>query len=206
VAIGCPPPRGSGPETTPPPAADATQDSVAGMIPAGFGTLRQDEVAITVRTGRLVVHAIPLDESVIRVLAPDSYASLRGVRESERDRIETTARRYGVRGFSVWYVEFFALEPDVRFSPTDVVISSAGRDFRPLELIPMTQGFGQNRLQQRERQTALYLFDAAVDVNQPLVLTVESVRNARWQETLQLIERERARVRTRPGRATPPPA
>jgi hypothetical protein len=205
VATACPPPAGSPPETTPPPASDAPPDTVAGMIPPGFGTLRQEDVAITVQTGRLVVRAIPLDESIIRALAPDSYATLREVRESQRGRIEMTARRHGVRGFSVWYIYFFALEPDVRFSPTDVVISSVGRDFRPVELIPMTPGFGQNRLEQRETQMALYLFDAAVDVNQPLVVTVESVRNARWQETLQTIERERARARMQPGRAGPPP-
>jgi hypothetical protein len=204
VVTACPPPSGSSSGAAVPPAVDATRDTVAGTIPAGFGTMRQEEVAITIQTGRLLVRAIPLEESIIRVLAPDSYGSLRGRRESERDRIDMLARQAGVERFSVWSVEFYAIEPDVRFSPSDVVISSAGRDFRPVQVIPLTAGFGQHRLQQRERQSALYLFDAAVDVNQPLVLTVESVRNTRWLEIVQSIERERARVRSKAGTAIPP--
>jgi hypothetical protein len=205
VTAACPPPAGTAAGEAPP-AADAQRDTVAaGMIPAGFGTLRQEDVALTIQTGRLVVRAIPLDEATIRVLAPDTYRSLHDVRESRRGQIDELARRYGVRGFSVWLIRFFALEPDVRFTPTDVVISSVGRDFRPVDLIPITPGFGQNRLQQREVQSAIYLFDDAVDVNQPLVVTVESVRNTAWQETQQRIQRERALIRSRAGGAIPPP-
>jgi hypothetical protein len=142
----------------------------------------------------------PLDESVIRVLAPDSYRSLRERRESERDRIASLAARYGMQGFSVWSISYYALEPDVRFNPMDVVISSVGRDFRPIELIPLTTGFGEHRLDQRDTQSALYLFDETVDVNQPLTIMVETTRSSGWQETLRIIERERALVRSRAGR------
>jgi hypothetical protein len=83
----------------------------------------------------------------------------------------------------------------------DVIVSSVGRDFRPIELIPLTSGFGENRLDQRDTQSALYLFDDAVDVNQPLTVMVETTRSAGWQETLRVIERERALVRSRAGRA-----
>ena len=186
--------------TTTPPIADAARDSAgAGMIPAGFGSLKQDDISIRLQLRGLLVRATPLEESVIRVLAPDSYRSLRDRRDSEKDRIASLATRYGMRRFSIWSISYYGLEPDVRFSPMDVVISSAGRDFRPIELIPLTTGFGQNRLDQRDTQSALYLFDDAVDVNQPLVMTVETTRSSGWQETLQLIERERARVRSRAG-------
>ena len=202
----CPPAAGGPVADTPPPAADAARDTVAGgLIPAGFGTLRQDDASITIQAGRLVVRAIPLDESIIRVLAPDSYRSLHELHESRREEIAGFATRYGVRGFTPWLIQFFALEPDVRFSPMDVVISSVGRDFRPVEVIALTPGFGQNRLGQRQVQAAVYLFDEAVDVNQPLVMAVESVRNSTWQETLRLIERERPLARSRAGRVAPPP-
>ena len=191
--------------TTSSPVTDAARDSIgSGMIPAGFGSLKQDDISVRLQIGGLLVRATPLEESVIRVLAPDSYRSLRDRRDSERDRIAALATRYGVRRFSIWSISYYALEPDVRFSPMDVLISSVGRDFRPIELIPLTSGFGQNRLDQRDTQSALYLFDEAVDVNQPLVLTVETARSSGWQETLQLIERERALVRSRAGRGGNP--
>jgi hypothetical protein len=186
---------------TPPPISPAAQDSLApGLIPAGFGSLKQDDISIRLQLRGLLVRVTPLDESVIRVLAPDSYRSLRERRESERDRIASLAARYGMQGFSVWSISYYALEPDVRFNPMDVVISSVGRDFRPIELIPLTTGFGEHRLDQRDTQSALYLFDEAVDVNQPLTIMVETTRSSGWQETLRIIERERALVRSRAGR------
>jgi hypothetical protein len=186
---------------TPPPIASGARDTAsAGLIPAELGSLKQDDISIRFQLRGLQVRVTPLDESVIRVLARDSYRSLRDRRESERDRIAALAARYGVRGFSVWSISFHGLEPDVRFSPMDVVISSAGRDFRPIEVIPLTSGFGENRLDQRETQSALYLFDESVDVNQPLTVMVETTRSAAWQDALRLIERERALVRSRSGR------
>ena len=187
---------------TPPPIAGVARDTTSlGLIPAGFGSLKQDDISIRFQLRGLLVRATPLDEAIIRVLAPDSYRSLRDRRESERDRIAALAARYGVRGFSIWSISFYGLEPDVRFSPMDVIVSSVGRDFRPIELIPLTSGFGENRLDQRDTQSALYLFDDAVDVNQPLTVMVETTRSAGWQETLRVIERERALVRSRAGRA-----
>jgi hypothetical protein len=176
-----------------------------GLVPAGFGSLRQQDISLEFRLGGLQVRATPLEESVIRLLAPDSYSSLRGVRETRSDRISTLATRYGVRGFSIWYISFHALEPDVPFSPEDVTISNLGREFRPRELIPLTMGFGQNRLQQRSTQNALYLFDDQVDISQPLVMTVDTERNADWESILGVIERERVLVRGRASRGPPPP-
>lgn len=197
-----PPPSGE----TPPPITNPGRDTAGpGLVPAGFGSLKQDDISIRFQLGGLLVRATPLDESVIRVLAPDSYRSLRDRRESERDRIASLAARYGVRGFSIWSISFYGTEPDVRFNPMDVVVSSVGRDFRPIELIPLTTGFGEHRLDQRDTQSALYLFDEAVDVNQPLTIMVETVRSSGWQEALRLIERERALVRTRAGRTGNPP-
>ena len=191
--------------TTSPPISDRSRDSVGtGLVPAGFGSLKQDDISIRLQLRGLLVRATPLDESVIRLLASDSYRSLRDRRESERARIASLATRSGVRGFSIWSLSYYGLEPDVRFSPSEVIISSVGRDFRPIDIIPLTSGFGQQRLDQRDTQTALYLFDEAVDVNQPLTMTIEATRSTGWQETLQVIERERALVRSRAGRGGSP--
>ena len=206
AALGCGAATVTPASETPSPIAVAARDSASpGLIPAGFGSLKQDDVSIRFQLRGLLVRATPLDESIIRVLAPDSYRSLRDRRDSERDRIAALAARYGMRGFSVWSISFHGLEPDVRFTPMDVVISSGGRDFRPIELIPLTTGFGENRLDQRDTQSALYLFDAAIDVNQTLTMMMETTRSAGWDEVLRLVERERALVRSRAGRTGSPP-
>ena len=184
-----------------PPSANATQDSLSvNLIPAGYGSLRQDDIAIRVQLPAYMIKAIPLDESVIRVLSPDSYRALRDLLQSERTRIDAWAARSGGRQPVVLYVSFFGLAPDARFSPEEVVIRSSGRDYRPGEIIPLSSGFGEQRLRQRETQTALYLFDEQVNIAQPLTVTVEGVENSSWGGILRTIERERSLVRSRAGR------
>ena len=167
-------------------------------LPAGFGTLRQDDIAIKVQYNALQVRVLPLDETVIRTLSPDSYKSLRELRESKRASVNAVLRRTGAPGASLWYVQFFNQEQgEARFSPMELVITSAGRDFRAVDLFPLTPGFGEQRLQQREVQAALYVFDPAVDVNQPLTVTFETQNSAVWETLLKKVERERALIRSR---------
>jgi hypothetical protein len=176
----------------------ATPRDTTETLPAGYGSLRQDEVAIELEHQSLQLRMIPLDESVTRVLAPDSYRSLHGLLTSQRSALAGIQRRLGVGGLNVWYVSFFGREQrETRFSPMEILITSFGRDFRPLELIPLSPGFGDQRLRQRETKTALLVFDGTLDVNQPLEVSYEGVRNADWPETLARIERERSLIRSR---------
>lgn len=199
VACGSAPQQGADP---PPPAPSAegraTLDTAtSNLVPPGYGALRQDEIAIRFGFPAMQVRVLPLDESVIRLLAPDSYRALRDLHEGQRDAIAVMAQRHNLRRPSLWYVSYFGLEPEARFSPLEVVITSGGRDFRPLELIPLTAGFGEQRLRQRETQSALFILDGAIDVSQPLTVTVEGAQNASWGSTLRIIERERSRARSR---------
>ena len=175
------------------------------LIPPGYGTLRQDDIAVRVQLQGVQVKAIPLDESIIRVLSPDSYRALRDLVESKRDQLATIASRRGLRQPKLWYVSYFGLEPEARFSPMEFVITSAGREFRPVEIVPLSTGWGQQRLRQREVQSAIYLFEDGVELEQPLIVTVESARDASWAQTLRRIERERALVRSRAGRGADEP-
>ncbi|MEJ7809061.1 MAG: hypothetical protein WKG32_01465 [Gemmatimonadaceae bacterium] len=183
---------------TPAPGQDAALDSAGrNLVPPGFGTLRQEEIAIRVNLPSVQVRALPLDESVIRLLSPDSYRALRDLQEGRQNEIATMAGRHNLRRPSLWYLSFYGLQPESRFSPAEVVISSGGRDLRPLEIIPLTAGFGEQRLRQRETQSAIFVFDEAMNVGQPLVLSVEGVQNASWDATLRTIERERALIQSR---------
>lgn len=160
------------------------------------GSLRQQEVSVTVGAGGLGVRMMPLDESVIGVLAPDSYLRMRDLIASRAAEIDNLARSKGRDGFAVWYFQFFAVEPDVRFNPWEVVISSGGRDYRPEEIIPLTNGFGQQVINQRETQAGLFLFDRELTASQPLEIAVLGVRNSDWGGILRVIERERQKIRT----------
>lgn len=171
-------------------------------VPAGFGTLRQDEIAIRIELQGLIVRAIPLDENLIRLLTPDSYRALRELQESNKQSIAAVTRRTGGRSPDLWYVSFYGVEPDVHFSPMELVITSSGRDFRALEVLPLSSGFGEQRLRQRETQSALYLFDEDIDLDQPLSVTFQNVRSDAWEQILTRIERERALVRARASRPT----
>ena len=167
------------------------------LIPAGYGTLRQDDIAMRLQLQGVQVKAIPLDESIIRTLSPDSYRALRDLQESRRAEVATTAQRAGVQQYDLWYVSFFAIAPEARFSPMEFIVTNNGRDFRPLDLLPLTPGFGGQRLKVREVQSAIYIFDGALDPSQPLTVRVESVQNDDWGSILRRIERERAVIRSR---------
>lgn len=180
------------------PIADDTT-SVTG-IPVGYGSLRQDDIAIRLEPQGLLVRAIPLDEGVIRLLTPDSYRALRDLQDSNRRTIENITRRSGGRTPDLWYVSFYGLEDNARFSPMELVISSAGQDFRPVDVIPLTTGFGEQRLRQRETQSAVYVYAGDIEVNQPLTVRFQGEQSVIWEQVLQRIERERALVRARaPG-------
>jgi hypothetical protein len=173
-------------------------------IPAGFGSLRQDEIAIRLEPQGLIVRAIPLDETVIRLLTPDSYRALRDLEESNRRTIEGIARRSGGRLPDLWYVSFYGLEENARFSPMELVITSGGQDFRPIDVIPLSAGFGEQRLRQRETQSAVYVYPGDIDVDHPLTVSFQGQQSVIWEQLLQRIERERALVRARASRGSVP--
>ena len=178
--------------------APITDDTTGrASVPVGYGTLRQDDIAIRMELPGLIVRAIPLDENLIRLLTSDSYRALRELQESNKQAIAAVTRRNGGRTPDLWYVSFYGVLPDVHFSPMELVITSSGRDFRPLEVIPLSSGFGEQRLKQREAQSAIYLFDEAIDLDQPLSVSFQNIRDDSWEQILTRVERERALVRAR---------
>jgi hypothetical protein len=203
--VGCSTPAARASAQATPAVASADTDA-SGLVPAGFGTLRQDDIAIKLQLSDVLVKLIPLEESVIRTLSPDSYRALRELAESRRPAIARLATQHGLVRGSVWYVSFYGLAPEARFSPLELTVSSAGRDFRPVEVIPLSSGFGSQRLQPRETQSALYLFDDALDVNQPLSVSLSGQQSISWATTLRTIERERALIRSRASQQHPSPA
>ncbi len=205
AACGGPAPATGAP--TPAPASAGEPVPTSGLVPPGLGTLRQDDISIVLETGGVRISALPLDESVIRTLAPDSYRALHLYAEDNRRRVAQRASMHGIRDPRVWYVQFDGLAPDARFVWNDLTVTSGGRDFRPVDVVPLTSGFGEERLQPRERQRGLLIFEDGVDASQPLVVSVGTVRSVDWDlgatGILRKLDTERASIR---GRATAQPA
>ncbi|MGH7655198.1 MAG: hypothetical protein ACREN6_11100 [Gemmatimonadaceae bacterium] len=176
-----------------------------GLIPAGFGTLRQDQIAIRVQALGLTVSAIPLEEGVIRTLAPDSYRSLHALRESRTAALAALAARNGLAAVQAWYVTFFNVQQgEARFDAFDFVVRSAGQDFRPLDALPLTPGFGGGRVAQRGQQSAIYAFNPQLDLNQPFTVATLGQKSTVWGDaTLPLVERERSAVWSRAAAGKP---
>lgn len=192
------------PPAQPAPTPRVTSDSTAATaVAAGLGTLKQDDISILLQPEGVRVTAIPLDENVIRTLAPDSYRGLRALLESRRQEIARRASMHGIRDPRVWYVLFYGLAPDARFVPTDVTITSGGREYRPFDVVAISPGFGTQRLQPRDTQKGLLLFDDGLDVSQPLTVTMGSERNFDWDGILRKIDAERAAIRARAGARSP---
>ena len=184
------------------PARVSRDSSASALIPPNLGTLHQEDIAITIQQSAVRITAIPLDETVIRTLAPDSYRALRATLENRRQQITQRASIRGIRDPRIWYVTFTGLVPDARFVPTDITVTSGGREFRPVDVVPLTPGFSEQRVQPRETQRGLLIFEEALDVSQPIVVTIGADRNTEWStdrsdSILSRIGAERAQIRAR---------
>ena len=123
---------------------DTTQALAEDIPPAGYGTLRQEDIALRIQAGDIRVRALPLDERIIRLLAPDSYRALSGLKKLKTATIDTIAQRYGVSNPTLFVVTFFAERERAPFTPEDVTITSRGRFFRPLGIVPISPRWSEH--------------------------------------------------------------
>lgn len=165
--------------------------SPAGALPPpGHGTLRQDEVSVALTSGDLRILVTPLDASVTRVTAPDTERRLSSLAEEH-------APASGASG--LFLVSFYSEQPDVRFVPEEVQILSRGLRLRPAEITPITPGWGQRRLRQRQTEMAVYAFGGQVDLESDLTVAYGLEQSGAWSTILPRIQAERARARARAG-------
>ena len=167
------------------------------LPPAGYGTLRQEQLSIVLRTDGVQIQVVPLNEGIIRLLAQDTYNSLHRLRESKSSDIEQVATRYGLREPQLFLVTFFGLQQDARFEPEDLTVTSQNRLFRPLHIIPLSPIWAGRQLSQRETAMAIYVYDDGVRIMDPIVVEYIVIRSARWEQILREVERERAAVLSR---------
>ena len=169
----------------------------ASDLPSGFGTLRQNEVSVTLRRGELQIRVTPLEESIIRVTAPDTYERLsalgRGHQEIFRERTGAAVP------FQLFLVSLFSESTEVGFEPEALTLVNRGLRYRPAEIRAVTPGWDTRLLTPREALMAVYAFSHELDLELEVEVEYQEVRSREWQDILPLIQRERARVRSRAG-------
>ena len=185
---------GAGAPPTPalPVAVSAAQEP---LVPPGHGTLKQDEVTVSLRSGALLLKVTPLSETIIRLTAPDTYARLHGLAESRREA--AAAETFGTP--ELFLVSFFSYQPDVAFQPQDLQLVRQGRLLRPLTIVPVTNGWGRPMLQQQESQSAVYAFEGPIDYDQPFTVRYDLVETDGWSALIPKLREERNRVESRAG-------
>lgn len=179
-----------------PPDTTSDEERERESLPAGFGTLRQDQFTVPLRVGALLIKVTPLDESVIRLAAPDTYRRLHMISQSKE--VEARQAVFGDEPHLV-LVSFFSYEPDVSYQPEDLVLLHQGQVLRPRIVLPVTSGWGRERLQQRETRSAVYVYDQDIDYDLPVIVRYEMEQSNQWRDVIPVLERERAAVRSRAG-------
>ena len=171
----------------------AAQDTV----PAGYGTLRRDDIVARFSTGSLEIQVLPLDEQVIRLLAPDTYRSLAQLVRSRAADVASAAGRGATDNPTLVMVTFLGVVPGARFNPEDLNITSRGRLFRPIGVVPLSPTWSANQLDARQQAAAIYLFEPGISVREELTVSYQGLSSDAWTRSLRLLDQERARVRAR---------
>jgi hypothetical protein len=166
------------------------------LVPLGYGSLVQDEITLTVRTEELLLKLTPLEEWVVRLTAPDTYARLAALASSHRGEV---ARRSGVAEPALFLVSIFGRTAGATFRPEDVHIVHRGRRLRPLLVREMTSGWGEGRVEVGATQAAVFAFGEEVDLEQAISVEYGAQTGSAWEEVLRRLEAERGRARGRAG-------
>jgi len=166
-------------------------------IPPGFGSLRRDDITVRFATNEVELQILPLDERVIRLLAPDTYRSLHALLATRQASIDTAAAQAGIRTPTLVMVTFLGVVPQARFTPEDVNILSRGRLYRPLAIVPLAPEWSSLQLEARQQAMALYLFDEGISFREALTVTYRGNSNESWSRAVRLLDQERARVMAR---------
>ena len=166
-------------------------------VPAGYGTLRRDDIVARFSTGTLEIQVLPLDEQVIRLLAPDTYRSLAQLVRSRTTDIAAAASLGATQNPTLVMVTFLGVVAGARFTPEELNITSRGRLFRPIGIVPLSPTWSAYQLDARQQAAAIYLFDPGISLREELTVSYQGLSSDAWTHSVRLLDRERARVRAR---------
>ena len=182
------------------PAADSTRPTAVPDSSRSFGTLSQSDLGLRLRSEELEIRFVPLNERVTRLLAPDAWQSLRGLRAGRQTSIDSLARLNGLSDPGLALVTFYAQRDGARFDPQLLTLVSRGRFLRPVGVVPLSPGFSAQQLPQRGQAMAIFLYEEVIPVDESFTLTYDTLTSDDWERKLPMLERERARVSARMSR------
>jgi hypothetical protein len=174
------------------------QDSAAiqaqgDLPPAGFGTLNQDDIALTLRQEDMEIRIVPLDERILRLVAPDTYASLHGILQSRSAQLDSIGRRSGVAVPGILFVTFFARRNGARFDPQNLNVVIRNQLYRAIGIVPYSSNFNSQQLDVRQQASGILLFEQTLPVYEPFAVSYGAT-SSDWEGKLVRIQRERGRV------------
>lgn len=173
---------------------DSASQAQGDLPPVGFGTLNQDDIAVTLRQEDLELRIVPLDERVLRLLAPDAYASLHGILQSRAAGIDSITRRNGVAVPGILFVTFFGRRAGARFDPQNLNVVIRNQLYRAIGIVPYSSNFNSQQLDVRQQASGLFLFEVTLPVFEPFSISYGATSSDAWEGKLTRIQRERARV------------
>ena len=165
--------------------------------PPGYGSLRQSDLALNVRTAELEVRLVPLDERVTRLLARDAHESLESLVHSRRASIDSVARMYGISAPGLALVTFFGGREGARFDPSTLTLGIRNQVQRPRGIVPFSPRFSAQQLGVREQVSAIFVFDELLPVTDDFNFAYRGQTSESWGNKQRLLDRERARVAAR---------
>jgi hypothetical protein len=185
------------------PACAQGQGALDPLPPPGYGSLKQSDLALLIRSDELEVRLVPLDERVTRLLAKDAYQSLQGLVHSRRTAIDSIARLYGISAPGLALVTFFGGREGARFDPSTLTLVIRNRVLRPRGIVPFTPRFTSQQLNVREQVSAIFVFDELLPVTDDFNFSYQGRTSENWQNKQRMLDRERGRVAAR-SRVTRP--
>lgn len=167
------------------------------LPPAGYGSIRSDQLSIRITLDDIELRFLPLDERVLLLVSKDGYDALKGLIASRQTAIDSAASNAALSTPGLALVTFFALRADARFDPENVSLLYRNQFWRPVAIVPVTANFTGRQLPVRQQASAIFLFDNPLPVYEQFDVVYGTVQSSAWQEALRRIERERGMVMTR---------
>lgn len=198
LAAACGGAQGQVTPTPTPPAGDAATDPRDGqLLPLGYGRLNQDDISLRLVAGDMEIRFVPVEERVIRILAPDAYRALHDIRESRRAGIDSVSRRRGAAAPGLALVTFFSARTGQRFEPQALYLSVLNQEFRAIGMVPISANFTSQQLPVRGQANAIYVFEGSIPVMQEFEMGYGTYRTDAWKGRVPVIEREIDRITLR---------
>jgi hypothetical protein len=174
-----------------------TPDPMGTMPPLGLGSLTQEQISITIANSQLTVRFEPLNERLLRLLAPDAYRALAGMIASRRPAIDSISRTSGATSPGLMLVTVYGNVTDSRFDPTLIGVSVNARRIDPVGIIPLNASFSRQQLERGTTGMGLFVFSEELPVYSPMGFSYGPVSADGWASKIPTFDRELARVSAR---------